>query len=290
MLKSMTGFGKINGEYLNKKISAEAKSINSKQFDLVLKTPSYYREKEMEWRNEVMRVLERGKIEINLQVEYPENTKGASINNTLVKNYFLQLKAIAEDLKIKNQDDLLTLAMRLPDIIKTEHQEIDEPEWAAVSGIVIKALEALDESRKREGKLLEQDFIFRIGLIEKLLEQIGPHEKQRIDNVKTKLRQALAEHLGNETDMNRFEQEIIYYLEKMDITEEKVRLANHLKYFLDTMKHEESPGKKLGFISQEIGREINTLGSKANDVNIQKLVIQMKDELEKIKEQLMNIL
>lgn len=287
----MTGFGKAVGEYNNKKIIVEAKSVNSKQLDLNVKIPSVYREKEIELRNEVIKILERGKIEINVYIESPDNGKAASVNSEQVKSYYNQFLTVAADLKIKNTDDLFTAIIRMPDVIKIEQQSIDETEWCVVMELFMEALQELDMSRIREGALLEKDFIWRIKLIDKLSKQTKPYEKKRIDNIRAKMKQSFAEYYKSEDiDKNRFEQEIIYYLEKIDFTEEKVRLANHLKYFLDTIKKEESAGKKLGFITQEIGREINTLGSKANEVNIQKIVIQMKDELEKIKEQLLNIL
>lgn len=287
----MTGFGKAAGEYNYKKITVETKSVNSKQLDLNLKLPSVYREREMAFRTEVSKILERGKIDVFISVESPENCTNTVINSSLVKDYYNQLSSIADDLKIKDHQSLLAIALRMPDVIKVVHQEADEKEWEMIFEIFQKAIVELDESRKREGDILNTDFVARIATIGQLLSQVAPFEKQRIENIRTKLKQGLSENFKAENiDQNRFEQELIYYLEKIDITEEKIRLANHLEYFLETIKNEVAPGKKLGFISQEIGREINTLGSKANEVNLQKIVIQMKDELEKIKEQMLNIL
>lgn len=287
----MTGFGKAIGTFKNKKITVEAKSVNSKQFDLNLKVPNIYKDKELEIRNDALRILARGKIDICMYAESNEAGIENTFNSKLVKSYFLQLKNIAKELNVKNTDDLLSIVLRMPDVQKAQPQEPGAMEWKVFNKTYLSAINNLDISRSREGKILEKDIVSRIKLIGKLLKQVGAFEKQRMENIKIKLRQSLTDHIKTEAiDNNRFEQELIYYLEKIDITEEKVRLDNHLKYFLDTVKEEMLPGKKLGFISQEIGREINTLGSKANESNLQKIVIRMKDELEKIKEQLLNIL
>lgn len=291
MLKSMTGFGKAVGTFKNKKITVEAKSVNSKQFDLNLKAPNAYKEKELEMRNDALKILARGKIDIYIYAESNEAGTENTFNSQLVKSYYLQLKSIAKELSIKNTDELLSIVLRMPDVQKAQQQEPDEKEWKVLYKTFKSAISELDISRAKEGNTLEKDIVSRIKSIGKLLKQVGGFEKQRMENIKIKLRQSLAEHIKNDTiDSNRFEQELIYYLEKIDITEEKVRLENHLNFFLDTIKEESLPGKKLGFIAQEIGREINTLGSKANEANLQKIVIQMKDELEKIKEQLLNII
>lgn len=292
MLRSMTGFGKASDAYQNKKITFEAKSVNSKQMDLNLKIPYTYKDKELELRNEAMKLLARGKIDIYMNVEIAEaGNNGNVFNAVLIKGYFNQLKEIADGLQIKNTDDLLPVILRMPEVMKLQAGETDAEEWKCISGIFSRAIGELDKSRLEEGKSLEQDICARIKLIGSLLGQVEKYEKPRIESIKAKIKQGFAENVKPETiDQNRFEQELIYYLEKIDITEEQVRLANHLKYFCSTCNDEDMPGKKLGFIAQEIGREINTLGSKANEVNIQKIVIQMKDELEKIKEQLLNIL
>lgn len=288
----MTGYGKATGIFQNKKITFEAKSVNSKQFDLTIKSPYAYRDKEIELKNEAIKILARGKVDIYMNVEITDATSISTIFNAiLIKGYYNQLKKIAKDLEIKNTDDILPAILRMPDVMKTQPAEIDTEEWKCVNEMFSTAIDALDKSRKEEGIALEKDILEHLNIIENLLQQVEKYEKPRIENIKARLKQGLIENVKPETiDQNRFEQELIYYIEKIDITEEKIRLGNHLTYFRNTCNEEEMPGKKLGFISQEIGREINTLGSKANEVNLQKIVIQMKDELEKIKEQLLNIL
>ncbi|HBX51946.1 MAG: YicC family protein [Bacteroidetes bacterium RIFOXYA12_FULL_35_11] len=291
MIKSMTGYGKASTDFFGKKITVEAKSINSKQLDLNFKMPFLYKEKELDLRNEISRVLDRGKIEMILTIDAGDNIRAATINKELVKQYCKQLKDIANEIEQVNFETIFTIATRLPDVVKTDAPELDKDEWENVLTVFTKAIKQLDETRIKEGKILEQDFIQRIKLIENFLNAVSPFEEKRIENIRSRINQNLEDAVGKDKiDMNRFEQELIYYLEKIDITEEKVRLANHLNYFIETLNKEDLPGKKLSFITQEIGREINTLGSKANDVDIQKLVIRMKDELEKIKEQLMNVL
>jgi len=253
--------------------------------------PFLYKEKELDLRNEISRVLDRGKIEMILTIDAGDNIRAATINKELVKQYCKQLKDIANEIEQVNFETIFTIATRLPDVVKTDAPELDKDEWENVLTVFTKAIKQLDETRIKEGKILEQDFIQRIKLIENFLNAVSPFEEKRIENIRSRINQNLEDAVGKDKiDMNRFEQELIYYLEKIDITEEKVRLANHLNYFIETLNKEDLPGKKLSFITQEIGREINTLGSKANDVDIQKLVIRMKDELEKIKEQLMNVL
>lgn len=291
MIKSMTGFGKQTGEFFGKKYTVEARSVNSKQLDLNIKLPAVFREYEYSLRNEVTKTLERGKIDIYFNVEITDNTSNTVINTDLIKKYYSQLVGIANELGIESKSELLTSCLRIPDVIKFVQPETNDGEWKFVYDLFLRAVAELDEFRRREGNVLSEDFIARIANIENLLSQVGQFESVRIDSVKSRLTQMLNDNItGANIDQNRFEQELIYYLEKIDITEEKVRLSNHLKYFIETQNNELSPGKKLGFIAQEIGREINTMGSKANEVNIQRLVIQMKDELEKIKEQLLNIL
>ncbi len=292
MLKSMTGFGKAFAEYEDKKITIEIKSLNSKQSDINIRMPQQYKEKELVLRNELIQSLNRGKIDLSVWIEGGESDKTIQFNENLIKEYYAQLENVSKIIKqpIENEQ-VMQIIMRLPDVLKTEQKELDEKEWEVILNTTKEALKKLDIFRVQEGKMLEKDFAKRIDRIIDFLNQIKPYEKERIDKVRERINQNLKEFVDNQdVDKNRFEQEIIFYLEKFDITEEKVRLRNHTAYFLETMKKEEMPGKKLGFISQEIGREINTIGSKANHAEIQKLVVQMKDELEKIKEQLLNIL
>jgi uncharacterized protein (TIGR00255 family) len=290
MIKSMTGFGKANSELLNKKILVEIKTLNSKQMDINSKIPVYYREKETEIRSLIAAKLERGKADLYINVETNENYAECSINTAVLKAHYAQLKQIAVELG-EHPQDFMSLLLRMPDIYNTNTTEISQEEWLSLMNCINDALNQVDIFRINEGKILEQDIIKRTGLILDLLTEIEPFENKRIQSIKDKLWKNLEEMLeSSKIDKNRFEQEIIYYLEKIDITEEKIRLKKHLDYFRETLQFEFSQGKKLSFICQEIGREINTIGSKANDVSIQQLVVQMKDELEKIKEQLMNIL
>lgn len=291
MLVSMTGFGKATCELENKKLTIEIKSLNSKQLDVNSRIPGFYREKEIEVRNLISKTLVRGKVDFSLYAEVTGVEGNSVINAEIVKAYFNQLKPLADQFDTKSNDELLSIIMRLPDTLKTEREELDEEEWKQVSKSISAALEDLISFRSQEGVALEKDIKERIESIQNLLSKVEPLEKNRIERVKERLRNNLKELLeSDDIDENRFEQELIFYLEKYDITEEKVRLANHCDYFLTTMALNEPVGKKLGFISQEIGREINTLGSKANDSELQKLVVVMKDELEKIKEQLLNVL
>ena len=291
MIQSMTGFGKTILEIKNKTITLEIRSLNSKQLDVSARLPVLYKEKELELRNIISQSLERGKIDISIFIDTIEKEKTPSINQAVVKNYYEQLKQISGELSIENIDQILPVIMRLPDTLKIEKQELDEKEWEQVKTGVKEAIHELISFRKQEGKALQKDIHHRVTQISKLLDNIEPYEKERIGKIKTRINHNLSEFLATESiDQNRFEQEMIYYLEKFDITEEKVRLRNHCDYFLQTLKLKIPAGKKLGFIAQEMGREINTLGSKANDSDIQKFVVQMKDELEKIKEQLLNVL
>jgi uncharacterized protein (TIGR00255 family) len=291
MIQSMTGYGKAVCELPNKKISIEIKSLNSKQLDLNTRMPNLYREKEIEVRNLLGKHLSRGKIDLSFYVEAATSDKITKINQQVISNYHEQLKAIASDLGLDNSTDYLKVIMPLPDTVKVELAELDEEEWKAIVNTLNNAINDITDFRKREGMALEADIRERIELISQLLNEVPKYESQRIDKIRTRIRENLDE-LGQNSkiDENRFEQEIIFYLEKLDVTEEKVRLSNHLEYFIETLESEEAVGKKLGFITQEIGREINTLGSKANDADLQKIVIRMKDELEKIKEQILNIL
>lgn len=290
MLKSMTGFGKSICEMPNKKISIEIKTLNSKQMDINAKLPVFYREKETEVRALITSRLERGKVDMYVNVENIGGYAECSINRDVIKAHFAELKQIATELN-QTPNDYLTLLMKMPDIYNTNTIEISDDEWIMFKTAIDKAIDKVEEFRINEGNILTTDFEKRIVIIEQLLNSVETFEASRIQNIKDKLWKNLNDMLeASKIDNNRFEQEIIYYLEKIDITEEKTRLKKHLDYFTNTLNSESSQGKKLGFICQEIGREINTIGSKANDVQIQQIVVQMKDELEKIKEQLMNIL
>ncbi len=285
MIQSMTGYGKSILQLLSKKITVEIKSLNSKNLDLNARVPSAYREKELFLRNRISKSLIRGKVDFNLYVEITGETTNTQINEAIVKQYIDQLKSVVDG----DTTELLKMAVRMPDALKTEREEIDESEFIKILEAVDDALEAINNYRTDEGKALEKDFEHRIENISSLLTKVIELDPQRMDNVKERLRKAVSE-LKETVDENRFEQELIYYLEKYDITEETVRLKNHLDYFTETLSHKDSNGKKLGFISQELGREINTIGSKANFAPMQQLVVQMKDELEKIKEQALNVL
>ncbi|MBI4946687.1 MAG: YicC family protein [Bacteroidetes bacterium] len=289
MIKSMTGFGKEEANVKNKRVSVEIRSLNSKGLDVNTRMPNLYREKELSLRNLLSEKLERGKIDFSINVESSEGIRGTQINKTVIKNYHTQLKSITKELKEK-QDDLIGIIMRLPDVMKSEKEEFNEAEWKQILKLTDAAIKNLDAFRGREGKVLENDLRKRIGLILTSLIIVEQNDGARITAIREKIRKAIEELVAKDkVDNNRFEQELIYYIEKLDITEEKVRLKTHCDFFLKTM-NEAASGKKLGFISQEIGREINTIGSKVNDASIQKIVVQMKDELEKIKEQLNNVL
>ena len=285
MIKSMTGYGKSVIELPTKKITVEIKSLNSKNMDLNARVPSAYREKELMLRNRISKSLSRGKVDFNLYVELTGESTNSVVNESVVKQYMGQLSEIADG----DATELLKMAIRLPDALKTEREEIDESEFNKIIEAVDQALEAINNYRSSEGSALETEFLQRVVNIDALLAEVIEMDPQRIENVKDRLRKAISE-LKESVDENRFEQELIYYLEKYDITEEQVRLKNHLDYFKETLENHTSNGKKLGFISQEIGREINTIGSKANYAPMQQLVVQMKDELEKIKEQALNVL
>ncbi|SMO74293.1 TIGR00255 family protein [Saccharicrinis carchari] len=291
MIKSMTGFGKATCELSDKKISIEIKSLNSKQLDLNLRLPNIYREKDMLLRNELAGNLGRGKVDVGFYIDYLGSEKNASINSHIVENYFSQLQPISDKLGLSKNSDMLRVIMTLPDTVKIEQAELDEKEWGIVFETFKEALNNLNNFREQEGEVLQKEVTARINNIRRLQAAVEPYEKQRIEKVRERILDQLNELKEKiSLDQNRFEQEMIFYLEKLDITEEKVRLTAHLDYFLQTMEKEEQVGRKLSFITQEIGREINTMGSKANHSEIQKLVIQMKDELEKIKEQNLNVL
>ncbi|MGM5469284.1 YicC/YloC family endoribonuclease [Flavobacteriaceae bacterium LMO-SS05] len=285
MIQSMTGYGKSVIQLPSKKISIEIKSLNSKNLDLNTRMPSLYREKELEIRKLIASKLERGKIDFSLYMEITGEETSTQINKTVVNQYIKQLKEVVNGDEI----ELLKMAIRLPDAVTTERDDIDEDEWAQIAKEIDNSLDKIQEYRLDEGKSLESDFFDRTQNISELLDQVITMDPERIEGVRERLQKGVAE-LKEKVDENRFEQELVYYIEKFDITEEKVRLKNHLDYFLKALKSEDSNGKKLGFIAQEIGREINTIGSKSNYAPMQKLVVQMKDELEKIKEQLLNVL
>jgi len=285
MIQSMTGYGKALVQLPSKKITVEIKSLNSKSLDLNTRVPSTYREKELIMRDRLAKSLVRGKVDFNLYIESIGEATTARLNEKVVKEYMRQLQ------NISNGDDveLLKMAVRMPDAFKTEREEVDESEFQVIIDAVDTALIAINKYRTDEGKVLEDDFLKRSEKIASLLEEVIEIDPQRMEHVKERLHKAVKE-LKETVDENRFEQELVYYLEKYDITEEKVRLTNHLNYFNENIDSSDSNGKKLGFITQEIGREINTIGSKANFAPMQQLVVQMKDELEKIKEQALNVL
>ena len=281
----MTGYGKSILQLPSKKITVEIKSLNSKSLDLNTRMPSQYREKELELRDRIAKSLTRGKVDFNLFVEITGEETSTLINDAVVKQHMKQLRGIVEG----DDLELLKMAIRMPDALKTERDEIDEDEFHHILSSVEEALVAINQYRSDEGKVLEADFRQRAQTIATLLKEVEQLDPERMANVRERLQKAVSD-LKEAVDSNRFEQELIYYLEKYDITEEKVRLQNHLAYFLETLASNDSNGKKLGFISQEIGREINTIGSKANYAPMQQVVVQMKDELEKIKEQALNVL
>lgn len=285
MIQSMTGFGKHVVQLPSKKITVELKSLNSKNLDLNARMPPAYREKELELRKIIAQSLLRGKVDFGLYVEFTGSETSAQVNEEAVRQYMKQFSSIADGDDLR----LLEMALRMPDALKTEREDIDEEEYISIQLALKEALSEIHSFRSAEGQVLEKDFFERIANLKNLLDQVIEMDPERQGTIRERLQKAVAD-IKAEVDANRFEQELIYYLEKYDITEEKVRLANHLDYFSKTLKSNDSNGKKLGFITQEIGREINTIGSKANYAPMQQLVVQMKDELEKIKEQMLNVL
>jgi len=285
MIQSMTGFGKSVLQLPSKKITVEIKSLNSKNLDLNARIPSQYREKELQLRNKISRELTRGKVDFSVYVEVTGEETSSAVNAAAVKKYMNQLREIYP----ASDSDLLQMAVRMPDAFKTEREEIDEDEFQAIEEAVDEALREINDFRSAEGKVLEDELEQRAGNIQELLQKVIAMDPERIAGVRERLQKGVAE-LKENVDQNRFEQELVFYIEKFDITEEKVRLENHMDYFQKTLRSSDSNGKKLGFISQEMGREINTIGSKSNYAPMQQLVVQMKDELEKIKEQLLNVL
>ena len=290
MVLSMTGFGKATCEVSNKKITVEIKSLNSKQLDLSTRIPNIYKEKEIELRNIISQKLERGKVDMCIFVEYVGKETTAQLNLPILEGYYTQIKEASQKLGIPLPADWFQTLLRMPDVLKSEIQELDETEWDAVKSTFLKAVDALISFREKEGQSLKNVFDSKLANIRTLLSTIDPYEKERIERIKNHIKENLSNLQDINYDKNRFEQELIYYIEKLDVNEEKNRLVQHLLYFDETMKAEGSSGKKLGFIAQEIGREINTLGSKSNHSEMQKIVVKMKDELEQIKEQVLNVL
>ena len=286
MIQSMTGFGKATLQLPTKKITIEVKSLNSKGLDLNVRMPSLYREMELDLRNQLASALERGKIDFSIFIENTAEQTSTKVNVPIVKAYINQLREVYAE---ADETELMKMAVRMPDALKTERDEIDENDWTQIQTVIEEGLANILNFRKDEGASLEKEFQLRIGNIRSYMEQALALDPERVEAIKDRLQTAIAELKVN-VDENRFEQELIYYLEKLDITEEKVRLTNHLDYFLETINGTEANGRKLGFITQEMGREINTMGSKSNHAQMQKLVVMMKDELEKIKEQVLNVL
>lgn len=292
MIQSMTGFGQSSCDLTDKFVRIEIKSLNSKQLDLYLRIPAIYRDKEIDIRNELNIRLKRGKLDVSFFIEYKEDQAPVQINAGVIRSYYLQIRKILDSLDVTTQDEpVIQAILRLPEALNNGKLIIDPSEWDTIMETLGTASDALEEYRRVEGAAIEKDILIRMGNIESLLKQIEPFEKERHELQKQKLQSAVLELISpDKIDQNRFEQELIYYLEKFDITEEKTRLVHHCNYFRDVIAENEQVGRKLGFVAQEIGREINTIGSKANHPGIQRLVVLMKDELEKIKEQLLNVL
>lgn len=291
MIQSMTGYGKATAQFGEKKINVEIKSLNSKAMDLSTRIAPLYREKEMEIRNLITQTLERGKVDFSLWVEKDVADTATPINSALVQNYYNQIKSISETFNIPVPQDWFATLLRLPDVMtRVDIQELQEEEWVIVRKTIEEALSHLVDFRKQEGMALEKKFNEKLDNIERLLASIEPYEQERVGKIRDRITDALEKTISVDYDKNRLEQELIYYIEKLDINEEKQRLTNHLKYFRETMAGGHGQGKKLGFIAQEMGREINTTGSKSNHAEMQNIVVQMKDELEQIKEQVLNVM
>ena len=291
MIQSMTGYGKATASFGDKKINVEIKSLNSKAMDLSTRIAPLYREKEMEIRNLIAQTLERGKVDVNLWIEKEAAEAATPINTALLQNYYQQIKTISETCNIPLPEDWFATLLRMPDVLtRVDIQELTEEEWNTVRKAVEEALQHVVDFRKQEGAALEKKFTEKIDNIERLLKSIETYEKERVTKIRERITEALEKSLSIDYDKNRLEQELIYYIEKLDINEEKQRLSNHLKYFRETMAGGHGQGKKLGFIAQEMGREINTTGSKSNHAEMQNIVVQMKDELEQIKEQVLNVM
>jgi len=293
----MTGYGKSVAEFNGKKIHAEIKSLNSKALDLSTRIAPLYREKEMEIRQIIQTALERGKVDFSIWIEKDESTVSAPVNTALVKEYYQQLLAVSKELGLNTSaeansaSDWMRVLVRMPDVtVRTEVEELSEDEWAVARGVVEQAVQNLVDFRKQEGRALTKKFLEKIDNIASLLASIEPYEQGRTEKIRQRIIESLEQHIGSDYDKNRLEQELIYYVEKLDISEEKQRLSNHLRYFVETMNEGHGQGKKLGFIAQEMGREINTTGSKSNQAEMQNIVVKMKDELEQIKEQVLNVM
>lgn len=290
MIRSMTGYGSACAETPEKKLTVEIRSLNSKQIDINTKIPWYYKEKEIEIRSKISQGLIRGKVDLIVSVDSNDDDNIPTLNKAAIKSYYRQLIDVAGELYIENRKELLSIIMRLPETLKTEKKTVSEEEWEILNGLLDESISDLDSFRLEEGKSIDKDLKERISNITSYLNDVVPYEEARITRIKEKISNSLKQLAIEGSDENRFEQEMLYYIEKLDINEEKVRLKKHCDYFIETLETEEASGKKLAFISQEMGREINTLGSKANDASIQRIVVMMKDELEKIKEQLLNVL
>lgn len=291
MIQSMTGYGKATATLSDKKINVEIKSLNSKALDLSTRIAPLYREKEMEIRNEIGKLLERGKVDFSLWIEKDGADSSNPINKAVVEGYYKQIKDLSDSLGVDLPSDWFQVLLRMPDVMsKSEVQELTEEEWNEAHKAVEDAIQQLVNFRLQEGAALENKFKEKIANIRTLLDSVAPYETERVEKVKSRITDALEKTMNVDYDKNRLEQELIYYIEKLDINEEKQRLSNHLIYFINTLEEGTGQGKKLGFIAQEMGREINTLGSKSNHAEMQKIVVQMKDELEQIKEQVLNVM
>jgi uncharacterized protein (TIGR00255 family) len=290
MIKSMTGFGKRQVDFPDKTVTIEIRCLNSKQMDINTRVSSLYREKDLELRNLATKKLERGKTDISLYMEYTGASANYTISEETALDYYKGLKKLEEQIPGNKTDDYLGILAKLPEVVRTDREDLDEEEWKTILATFSEALDDVDKYRIEEGKALYDDMVARVRKIMALLPEAEKYEEGRIQGIRERISRQLEALENNQVDHDRFEQEMIYYLEKLDVTEEKIRLKKHCEYFLQVLDDESAQGKKLGFITQEIGREINTLGSKASEANIQQIVVGMKDELEKIKEQLMNIL
>ena len=290
MIKSMTGYGKAECELSQKKVTIEIKSLNSKQMDLNTRISLLFRDKDLEIRRELSDKLIRGKVDFILYTESLGDESATKINAGIVRSYYKQMEEISASLNIQLDNNILQTILTLPEVVKNDRQELDEQEWKNILGKISEAIVSLDHFRIQEGAVLKMDLVSNIQSITSLLSEVDQYEKERVTRIKEKIYEGLKDISIEQVNENRLEQEMIFYLEKMDVNEEKVRLLNHCNYFLETLELDEPVGKKLGFIAQEIGREVNTLGSKANHMEMQKLVIRMKDSLERIKEQLLNVL
>ncbi len=291
MIRSMTGFGKASESYGSKKITVEIRSLNSKQLDLSVRIPSVFKEKEMALRTFVAQHAERGKVDVAVFYENVGEERSYSINKSLALAYYAELRELADQIGVKAEEQVLANLLRMPEVVSSEKREADEKEWASIMRLCGEALDQFSAFRDAEGEKLRVELQSRVDLILRYLEEVEPFEQQRIQLIKDRMQRSLSEHISQENiDTNRFEQELIYYFERLDVNEEKMRLRTHCQYFTETLEKEQHQGRKLGFITQEMGREINTLGSKSNHAGMQKLVVQMKDELEKIKEQVLNVL